>query len=290
MRDERRSGFALVLTLFALALAATALAVAARDCLVTGAHAAAELRRVQERWAMMSCAELLIPRVERQLQREEQRTGRPVSRSQFTLELAGALYETIFSDEQAKVNVNWLDAHARGELASLLESLAGSESAALTVRLFPLEGHQAEAFPRYGCFEQAFPDAGAADLIGTVDEPGPSMVLTCWGDGRINAKRASPQALAVACSRILARPEVDRLVRFKQQHPDADAAELVRAAQTSSERAELIRKLLVDSSACHSLWVVAPGAGTTRLAVNEEPWQNGRTAAPHPPRLFHFVW
>jgi hypothetical protein len=279
----------MVLVLFVLAVVTTTLAVAARQCIRTQASAAERSRLVQARWAHRSC-QLLLPRAEHLLRRQEERNGKPVSRLESLVSLGDQRCLVIVADEQAKVNVNWLASKSSESLEARIASLSGVDAGQQVVRLCPLEDSRQPSFPAYGCFEQLFPEADARELLGSAEEPGPAADLTCWGDERMNAKRASVTALACACDLILRRPETNRLVRFKHQHPEADTAALVTAAQAPSERSDSLRKLLADSSACYSVWVVPASEGAASLAVREEPRQNVQRTGARPPRTFHFHW
>jgi hypothetical protein len=57
--------------------------------------------------------------------------------------------------------------------------------------------------------------------------------LTCWGDGSLNLRRASAEAVRAVLSRQLAAGEITRLLEMRAKNPDLDDSELLDALNLS---------------------------------------------------------
>src|SRR5205823_10902814 len=83
--------------------------------------------------------------------------------------------------------------------------------------------------------------------------------LTCWGDGKLNFRRASAAALQAGCAPLLTTPQVARLVQIRSASPDVKQDQLLAQIDASEAAAVKLSERLTDESSCHGLWVVAHG-------------------------------
>src|SRR3954464_12541558 len=106
-----RHGYALLLVLFVMALAATAMAAVCRMSLEKTMQASRAEGDLQRRWAVITCRSVLLPKAEAIIARSKE----PASQVAREVRLNGQPLTLIFSDEQAKANVNLL--YAQGGLS-----------------------------------------------------------------------------------------------------------------------------------------------------------------------------
>jgi hypothetical protein len=81
--------------------------------------------------------------------------------------------------------------------------------------------------------------------------------LTCWGDGSLNLRRASGEAVRAVLSRRLAAGEITRLLEMRAKNPDLESSDLLDALGLSEARRDAVDDLLTGESSCHSLWIVS---------------------------------
>ena len=124
-------------------------------------------------------------------------------------------------------------------------------------------------------FDGVSPRQLLASPGGLAGPPGASELLTCWGGGAINVRRAPAEAMQAVAGSGLTRLDVDRLIHARNQSflrvtSGPRAGEPGAAPGLESELERLGRQLavaqlrnptggdiaLVATSACHSLWIV----------------------------------
>lgn len=110
-------------------------------------------------------------------------------------------------------------------------------------------------------WNQVFADPEPVDLFGEKYQPrGAVDHLTCWGDGRLNIRRASPQTLSLLVGRLMDRRALERLIRAAKHSTGVELVDLLNAVQVPEERHEELQTLLAIQSRCHSVTVVATDA------------------------------
>jgi hypothetical protein len=238
--------------------------------------------------------------------------------------LGGLAVEVGIADEQAKANVNWLiesggRAAAEAQLRSALTGTGLVNQLRLKPALSPPE--RPAVRPRPGAAElfepptpvvarwltgwgQVLQDADA-ELI-REGAPGASLaageMLTCWGSGHLNIRRAPEPALRLVLGRSLSAAEISRLVGMRDSLLEPGGAEKLRSAAASTPEAIMrlpVRRLLAASgvdgrpglppmteiSGCHSVWIVIKDGRRRwhRMSVRQQ------TPA-ESPRVWSFVW
>ncbi len=125
----------------------------------------------------------------------------------------------------------------------------------------------------------------------------PLDLLTCWGTGAINIRRASDTALSLAAGRSLTIVEINRLVeardklferRVAEGSFDQSPADQLRELMTKAAGQSLKNKGNLapsETSSCHSLWVISRDGRRDGydVFVSDE-------ANPKRPAIWSFSW
>lgn len=255
------SGFVLLLVLAVIAVAGTALAAAARLCFQNALDAAIATEDLQVRWGVRSCRQALSL-TERVLAMESDARNRPMATARRRVTLGAVNMLMVFGDEQAKANVNLLAVtRDKDRLESCLGELQAGVREFLPIRLAP-EAPPADLVilipVQYSSFDQVFAPHRPSSLMSMAyDTETVADRLTCWGSGRLNFKRAEPDAIRQVTDGLLNDYQVAGLLRFRSDTPDASLAEALIHLDLSDTLAGKVRIVMTDASACHSLWVVA---------------------------------
>jgi len=238
-----------------------------------------EIESVQRRWAVRSLSEAVVGRAEAVL--DARAAAAPAAadavpsdgsaslapaRVAVTLQLASLDYELVFTDEQAKINVNRLierDGLFEAQTGVRRLSGAGPGSDAVTLRTLAITDASVgpgAALPEIGAYGQVFGDAPPRRLLGGAGEPGLADRVTCWGDGRVNIRRAPDAVVREACDRELRRELVEAILEARRAAPGQPLDTLLGTLGNldDAERTEVTR-LLTDESSAYGLWIVARG-------------------------------
>ena len=260
----RSRGYVLLLVLFVVALAAAAMAGICRMSLEKAVHASRAEAELHRRWAIITCRSVLLNKAEAVLSKAQG----PVSEVRREIALGGLKYTLIFGDEQAKANVNLL--YAQSGLAGAereVRSIVQASGAAIPVELRPIPGrgkmfgspdadeNEPLAFEGFG---QVFGRTQPQVLVaGRGAAPSATAGITCWGDGSLNLRRASDEAVRAVLAHHLPAGEISRLLAFRARNPKLEDSELLDALALPAARREAVEDLLTSESACHSLWIIS---------------------------------
>jgi len=279
IRRSHEPGFALLMVLLLVMLAGVALAGIARRSVHEAVDAQSAVDDLQRRWAVTSAREALLPQAERLLNRAERGHGMdltrplprnagehrndPVAELRLTCELAGTTYDLVFTDEQAKLDLNHrLNREGVGSTRAAARRLVASASAArgsdAEVALRPLPDEDDSGMPRLVGFAQVFEHARPEALLGEAEGDGLAADLTLWSSGRVNVRRASADVVQRACDGVLTAGEVAALLDERRRDPYRPLQALlddVRGLDEDERR--VLERRLTDRSACHGLWIVA---------------------------------
>ncbi len=277
-RPSTQPGFALLMALLLVLLAGVALAGVARRSMIAALDSRDAVRDLQRRWAVRSCRATLLGHAERLLDEAERGRGdggepaetyqhAPNVHRTISCRLAGTDYELVLTDEQAKLNVNTLlkdasRAEAQSVLSRLVTSRAGGGRRHAEVRLRPLAvrgaGSEKDGFlPEGGGYGQVFDRASPRQLVGTGRTAGLSETVTCWGDGKVNVRRAPEAVLKQACKKVLPRQDLRRLRETRERNPYLPLSGML--SEFHPKQREKVYGILTDRSRCHGLWVIARG-------------------------------
>lgn len=267
----KRTGFILVVTLVMIAIAGILLTGICRHSLAMSLAVHQMTERLQKRWGMASCqraafrlAEEVL--METSLRDDGSRDVQSLATASLVVNLGGVDFDLLLADDQAKVNVNLLDANLDRETAThALESLA--DGADVEVQLRPLAGNNlgADGLP-YKHWEQVF----SPRELSLVDFPDrlvwASRHVTCWSAGsRLHFWAASDAAIASVAGLVLSPMEVDRLTAQRGASPSGKVGELLDKLGLSQRKRTMLEKLLVDTRSSVSVWI-RTGQGAQRSA------------------------
>lgn len=276
----------MLITLLVVMLAGVALGALARRSVSDAVAARTAVESLQRRWAVASARSALLGQVEEVLAsaeagldlsvyRAKMAAGEvvvyqhaPAAELRVVCELADMPFELVLTDEQARLNVN--DVLARSDLASLQaqvrrlaeEGVGGGVLRSMPVLLRPQStklpgGRERMTFGSYG---QVFASPDPAVLVGGEVGRGAASRLTCWGDGRVNVRRASDAVLRAAVGRSADPQAVSDLLEVRRESPFLGlAAMLGRVDRLNADERRAVTLRLTDASTCHGLWVVARG-------------------------------
>jgi hypothetical protein len=279
----------LVMVLALLVLAATLLVAISRAAGRSALAARSAGDDLQRRWGIVSCRKAVLPYIETMLIGLEQERRRPVPRFDTSLRLGNYTFDLILADEQAKANVNAIleDADATRAETRIRQGFSGA-GLANRIKLRPTIGEavvpiranattapttrpaRSAAAPAVASWGQVFDDVPPPQLLRPM--PGgrlaPADLLTFWGSGAMNVRRAGDAALGLAAGRSLTGAQVGRLIdarnklwekRTGDRGFDESPAEKLKELVTKTIGESLKNKGnlgLVEGSSCHSLWVI----------------------------------
>jgi hypothetical protein len=288
----RRRGYVLIVTLALLVLSATAMVVVGRMSLrqITVARQAQD--DLQQRWGVISIRVAIMPFAEQILQTAEGIQKRAVPSMSSHIMLANQSFDVVISDEQAKANVNAMLGRANRNVVEtrLRQVLAGQMSFKLRLRPEPLPPPARGPVTRPATqpilpqqisgFGQIFDDANPQNLLMLrYIAVSPASMITCWGNGAINLRRASEASLRLMLSPPATNIDVSHLIAARDamlsgKKPAMPAQSVSQAQIPALAPADPVRRMLSQAgaspdiasrltlgSSCHSLWIVAQPAG-----------------------------
>jgi hypothetical protein len=282
IKPHRQDGFALLLVLVLVLLAGAALTGAARVSSRAALNSLQAVEDLQRRWATTSCrytllrnAEAILDQAEQGVERsptESTEEGRRIYANPPTVHLwirctlAGVDYDLILTDEQAKVEVNRLIEHtdlatAQMALTRLLGGMsAGPHRLALRTTERRAEQGVSQSAAEIGSFGQVFERVSPEVLLGSEQRPGLASMVTCWGDGRLNIRRAPAEVLQTACEREMGPRLLRSLIAERDEDPYRPLPTILAELPRTDDREKVqIQQCVTDDSRCYGLWVVARG-------------------------------
>ena len=244
-RTSRKNGYVLVLTLGVITLASIALASLARYSLQHAAAANESAADLQKRWGIWSVRHVLLSQADEILDAQvpDELAGEPPWPKSASIaaefELAGSRYSISIADEDAKLNLSTLHARKRERLLPAIQRLGAQSQAPMpTVHLRP-DGSGRDAFRSWGqVFDlDAVPSTGRAiQAIGSH--------LTCWGNGRLNVRRADDTVLRETALIALSPKDASKLIAERKNWGGQGLDELLDPLGLRRPQELAIRRLL----------------------------------------------
>jgi len=287
--SRQQSGFVLVLILVLIALCGVIMAASARRSAHNAMQASASMRELQFRWGAASCQAVLLGEAERMFD-EALKSGLPLcSEATGEVVLGNMTFNVTVSDESAKANINRLAqqyANNNAGLLAAIDKLQDGGGDLLSVELretqSAVETDMAGLPMLLTSFDQVFATRNVSELAGSMAR----RRMTCWGDGRINIRRAELPVMAQVLAGQLTGTQlqvIDRLRRSKEAFSVIDA---LAAVQLTTAQREAIGKLVTDTSNCHGLWISAEDGARTRRRLYVIQADQG----PQLPQRWAFEW
>lgn len=269
MTDERRRrGFVLLVVLVILAMVAVNMVTVSRRSLDMATEAAIAHESFQDRWAFRSCVTFVLTQADKVLQQKEARSGVASGRWTASLEFNGRPVVLSITDEQAKLHVgHGVTKYGRRDTESRARALVANMRRSPRVRLRPTTESAAVAgLGLIGSYGQMFDGASIESIgpqLGDAWGEAPSDVVTCWGDGRTNYRRAPQAVLQAAVSHQLEPEEINALLSTIRRNPGSSFDSVTRTAGLTRTRSMNLSAAITDRSECFALWFIS-GPSTYR--------------------------
>jgi len=264
-RRTRNEGYVLVVVLAVIAIAAISLAGLARRSLQMTQQAAIAQEDLQRRWGVATCRHFVLEHAERILEGqvphdEESIPPWPLPPQVESKFMLGDLrFEVTLADENAKVELNALYRRDPDDVRPAISTiLSSSGTNGLTSRIVVPPTNPREPakrpFQSWGqVFEPIARDAGSG--IGRQVRDATDR-LTCWGDGRLNIRRASDDAVRVVCQHDVGSDVIQKLLGIRTAGNIDRLDALLRQLSIRESERSALKRLLTDESTCHSLWLI----------------------------------
>jgi len=278
---SRQSGFVLLMTLVLLLMSVVALAGMAHRSIIAALDSRTAVEDLQRRWAITSIRSTLVGRIEKLLDIAER--GRvengmssdeylnaPMSQLRVSCRLSGIDYELVLTDEQAKLNLNHLlksdNRHKARSIVRRLVNRSGSVGGKpAAVNLLGIAGGMGgsknrDALPAIGSYSQVFKNASPDHLVGRQDAIGLAADITCWGDGKVNLRRASDEVVRYACGNRVGHDLLRELLAERKRDPYRGLSGILGALDKVDDKQKTaLKECLTDKSTCHGLWIISRG-------------------------------
>jgi len=281
-----RQGFVLPLTMMVISLTTVVMVGVARQSLQVAEHAIQAEQDLQKRWGTISCRRSLLERADLLLDEATWQSSQSPARQvtdplrdaghlRAVIQLGSLKFDVLIADEDAKFNLNTaMSLQNLSTVTQHLQSLTSHET--LPIRLTP-ERLQSTASPGeqflFSSWGQVFRHdqiKEAADIPRQVASA--STRLTCWGDGKLNIRRADEPSIRAVCALVGAERAVPKLLAASNQATDLDVIQLIDASDLRGEEITKLTSLITGQSACFSMWVKVShhGKSTYELHVIQE--------------------
>jgi len=277
-QDCRHGGYAPLISLVLVALVAIVTVSSGRLAIRLRQHAQAEGQRVQQKWASYSLRKTILPRASEVFSiarnmRAKQSDAHLIDnineiftsrRVDLHIELAEQRYFVVLMNEQAKANVNMMcrQQNINGETLIRRLLLRWPE---LRNRLHLRPGLQMSLGGGIDSLGQVFGllenphKLLFGDQFLTSERIGSTVPLdeiTLWGDGRLDWKNCSDEALSAVASTVLRSPtSVMTLVQSRRLQPQHASAQAVDSLSLPQDQAQSLKRVLTDGSRCYSIWI-----------------------------------
>src|SRR5258706_4566122 len=222
----KRRGYVLVTSLALLVLSATLLISMGRTAIDRTMHARDSQAELQRRWGQISCRRAILPFAETILAQVEKRGQRPVAIHHAIIQLGAQEFHLIIGDEQAKANINaLLDLTDKDRAESQIRGALPGAGLSAQIRLRPslipatFPTTRAAILPRLiTSFGQILDSTAPQNLFASHgSSPAPAELLTMWGDGTMNIRRASAASLSLLDSPPLTQIDIRRVIEVRNK-------------------------------------------------------------------------
>lgn len=317
MNRRRSSAFALLLVLGIVALVGASMVGLAHESLTGAVEVQQRIKTLQQRWAVTSCQLTLLSQAPNLLSnRTGDQEGREaiaagpagadgdmfVTERRFELRLSGARYTVVATDEQAKLNVNrlveWSGRAAAQRIVGRMARGPARSGVGPLVSLRPLSGGTGRradlGLSPIGSYQQVFNTNNPQQLIGESTGMGVAARITCWGDGRLNIRRAPDELVEGVGQPLLRGSQIHALLEARRQLPnDTVQAWLDQVDTIDDDQRKALAGRMTDASRCFGLWVIGhhgPRRSYSFAVAEAGVSANDSSAAPTIAHWSKFVW
>jgi hypothetical protein len=300
MRNDRNTdrtrgskGYILLTVIAVCVLVVTALGTLAKLSLRRALEASDAERSLQQRWGAITIERTMLRKAPLMFQQQEEliaqaAPGSPTPTTlRAVLRLGDVTFDVLVGDEDAKLNLNAL--YHYGGLVKTDQAIAktGGPTVGFAKRLLPAveplrierasprlsrsklddeaeeppenELEQPDAFRSWGeVFDLAALDAG---LARDASLPNLTTGMTLWGNGQLNFRRASDEAILAISGLVVQDGAARRIIQRYRESPTATLAVLLQSEVTSEPDRKRLGELMSESSTNFSIWIDASARG-----------------------------
>lgn len=268
---RRIDGYALLLTLLLLVVVTAAAATLCRSSLRASLRAIEAQDELRQRWGATSAQAVLLPKAEDLLSRQ----GSAKPSLDLSIRLNDQRWRFVISDEQAKVNANSLYRKRGIAQADVsVRALAAQTQSPIHVDLRPRpmrdpDESDEDPPPAFIALDQVISAPPRSLLARRGPQPAIADLLTCWGDGSVNVRRAPRVVLEQVCRPYLSALQISRLIEWRAGGADSqdDLWDEIDRMNIGPAANDALEDLLTDRSTCHTLWTVCPSGKATRYRL-----------------------
>lgn len=302
MKARRRhryspAGYVLLTVIAVSVLVVTALGTLAKLSLRRGLEASDAERSLQQRWGALTIERTMLRRASSVFQQQEDllaesAPGTPNPTTiRLLIRLRDVTFDVLLGDEDTKSNLNAIYHHGGlNRTNQTISSVAGSVAAGAS-RLLPAtepmgmqqgserrslredddkdddDGEEPVIPDAFRSWGEVF-DLNALDVGLARDASLPNLTtqLTCWGNGQLNFRRASDEAILAVASLVVQDGAARRIVQRYRRSPAATLAILLQTEVSDEADRERLTRMMSETSTNFSIWIdaSAQGGGTLR--------------------------
>lgn len=294
-RPRRCDGYVLLTVIAVCVLVVTALATLAKLSLRRGLEASDAERSLQQRWGALTIQRTMLQQAPLVFQQQEDliaetSPGNPAPTTIRTIvRLRDVTFDVLLGDEDAKLNLNALYHYGGPARTDQAISRVGGPMTGVAKRLLPAvepmrleretrrrslsdaddeEEEEAEA-EEEPILPDAFRSWGEVFDLGRLDAglardaslPNLTMGMTLWGNGQLNFRRASDEAILAVAGLVVQDGAARRIVQRYRESPTATLAVLLQTEVSSEPDRKRLAELMSEASTNFSVWIDASSRG-----------------------------
>ncbi|MEZ6192076.1 MAG: hypothetical protein R3C45_12430 [Phycisphaerales bacterium] len=246
-----------------LAIAAVALAATARSSMGLAVNAVQARQELQRKWGGHSIRHTTLELAPILLEEAEVIAGEPITYVSMEVVLNGQSHNITVRDEQAKVNINALLQYRGRDAARTFALGQFNDNTGSGEIYLPIDHDEASALSQTEADIDMDPKIVSINHLLTgfnpdrIDDRGshPLDALTCWGDGRINIRRASDDLIHEITMPLMGSIQINRLRDVLATNDDSALNQaLTNIGVREDDIPELMRRLSLNSR-CYSVWL-----------------------------------
>lgn len=276
------------MVLVLISVASLSLAGLARQSLRVAAEAGDAQHRFEREWSTLTLQRALLFEAEALLEQQTLKTQGDELIWPLARQIAGHVqtgeweYRFLLADEDAKVNLNRVLREDPNSFATVVMSLLQSSNQSSLVPMVPPA--QAQSEKRNLAPLQSWGQVFLSRTSGPQRSPAIAIreatdEMTCWGNGRVNIRRASETAVRTICRLAVPPPTIEALLTERQSANLVGLDDLLARLELKASERFAFQRLLTDESHCFTLWLVVSDGKRewTQLIVSPSAHENSST-------------
>ncbi|TWU58431.1 hypothetical protein Poly51_12090 [Rubripirellula tenax] len=294
-RIDNRHGYVLLVVIAVSVLVITALSSLAKVSLRRGLEAADAERSLRVRWGALTLEQAMMKEITTVFELQEKRYAEtspgvpPPSTIRAALTLSGVTFDMLLGDEDAKLNLNALYHTAGLEKAEQQITKVIGPTVPGTVRLRPvvqpmelsrLKDSRKDEDDASEVDDAETPEIPAAfrswgevfDVVALEEQAGSDLVLpaitseiTLWGNGALNIRRASDEAIVAVVSTVIQDGGASKFLKRLRSSATVTLGVVLQTEISDEGDRRDVARLISETSTNYSLWLDASTPGGNRL-------------------------